>query len=123
MTASFGPYTPVRKAGDFFFVSGQIGVNPDTKIASSDIAGQTDRALQNMALALATVGLKLEDVVKATVFLTDMGNFAAMNEVYVRHFAAPRPARSAIAVRELPRVGGVTPLLIEIEAVAYKEAA
>lgn len=123
MTASFGPYTPVRQAGDFFFVSGQTGVNPDTKIASTGISEQTDQALQNMALALATAGLKLDDVVKATVFLTDMGNFAAMNEIYERHFAAPRPARSAIAVRELPRVGGDTPLLIEIEAVAYREAA
>jgi 2-iminobutanoate/2-iminopropanoate deaminase len=123
MTASFGPYTPVRQAGDFFFVSGQIGVHPETKIAPSDITGQTDQALQNMASALATAGLKLDDIVKATVFLTDMGNFTAMNEVYERHFAAPRPARSAIAVRELPRVGGDTPLLIEIEAVVYKETA
>jgi 2-iminobutanoate/2-iminopropanoate deaminase len=68
-------------------------------------------------------GLELDDVVKTTVFLTDMGNFAAMNEVYEKHFTAPHPARSAIGVRELPRVAGDTPLLVEIEAVAYKDAA
>lgn len=122
MTASYGPYTPVRQAGNFYFVSGQIGVNPETKTAPADIAGQVEQALSNMASVLAGAGLQLDDVVKTTVFLTDIGSFAGMNEEYEKHFAAPRPARSAIAVRELPRVAGDMPLLVEIEAVAYKEA-
>lgn len=123
MTASFGPYTPVKQAGNFYFVSGQIGVHPETNAAPADIAAQVEQALSNMASVLAAAGLQLDDVVKTTVFLTDIGTFAAMNEVYEKHFSAPRPARSAIAVRELPRVAGDTTLLVEIEAVAYKEAA
>lgn len=123
MSASYGPYTPVQQAGNFYFVSGQIGVNPETKTAPADIAGQVEQTLTNMASVLASAGLQLEDVVKTTVFLTDIGYFSAMNEVYEKHFAAPRPARSAIAVRELPRVAGDTQLLVEIEAVAYKDAA
>lgn len=122
MSASYGPYTPARRAGDYYFISGQVGVNPETKAAPADVAGQVDQALQNMATVLASAGLQLDDVVKTTVFLTDMSNFGAMNEVYEQHFATPRPARSAIAVRELPRVAGETPLFVEIEAVAYKEA-
>lgn len=123
MSASFGPYTPVRQAGNFYFISGQIGVNPVTKTSPADIAGQVEQTLTNLASVLASAGLQLDDVIKTTVFLTDIGNFSAMNEVYEKHFAAPRPARSAIAVRELPRVGGEVALLVEIEAVAYKEVA
>lgn len=123
MSESYGPYTPVRQAGNFYFVSGQIGVNPDTKTAPADITNQVKQTLTNMKAVLATANLQLDQVVKTTVFLTDMGNFTAMNEVYETYFSAPRPARSAIAVRELPRVAGETPLLVEIEAVAYKEAA
>lgn len=123
MSASFGPYTPVRQAGNFYFVSGQIGVHPETKTAPADIAGQVEQTLTNMASVLASAGLQLDHVVKTTVFLTDIGYFSAMNEVYEKHFASPRPARSAIAVRELPRVAGNTQLLVEIEAVAYKDAA
>jgi 2-iminobutanoate/2-iminopropanoate deaminase len=123
MTTTFGPYTPVRQAGDFLFVSGQVGVNPENKAAPKDIAGQTERALLNLENVLRKAGADLNDVVKTTVFLTDMNNFAAMNEVYEKRFDAPRPARSAVAVRELPRVAGDTELLVEIEAVAHKEGA
>lgn len=123
MSAAYGPYTPVRQAGNFYFISGQIGVHPETKAAAPDIAGQVEQTLANLEAVLAAAGLELDQVVKTTVFLTDMANFAAMNEVYEKHFAGPRPARSAVAVRELPRVAGDTTLLVEIEAVAYKEAA
>ena len=119
---TYGPYTPVREAGNLLFVSGQIGVDPNTGRATPDIEGQTRQALANLAAALKDAGASLDDVVKTTVFLVDMDDFAAMNAVYERVFAAPRPARSTIGVGELPRVGGTSKLLVEIEAVAQKAA-
>lgn len=119
---TYGPYTPVREAGNLLFVSGQIGVDPTTKQAVSDIESQTRQALANLAAILKVAGASLGDVVKTTVFLADMNDFAAMNTVYEQAFAAPRPARSTIGVRELPRIEGASKLLIEIEAVAQKVA-
>lgn len=121
MTTVYGPYTPVRRAGNLLFVSGQVGVNPANKVAPTDIAAQTERALLNLENVLREAGASLNDVVKTTIFLTNMDNYAAMNEVYERRFDAPLPARSAVAVRELPRVAGDVEILVEIEAVAYKE--
>lgn len=118
MTNTFGPYTPVRKTGSLIFISGQIGINPQTKIAPTDITAQTNQAMENMKRLLESENLSLDMVVKTTVFLTDMNNFQAMNEAYEKWFQGPRPARSAVAVRELPRVAGDTTLLVEIEAVA-----
>lgn len=119
---TYGPYTPVRRAGDLLFVSGQVGIDPTTKKAISDILQQTEQALNNLKNALENEGASLDDIVKTTVFLTHMDNFEAMNGAYEKVFATPRPARSTVGVRELPRVGDV-PLLVEIEAVACKEAA
>jgi 2-iminobutanoate/2-iminopropanoate deaminase len=121
MNQTFGPYTPIRRAGATYFVSGQVGVNPKDKTAPPDVAGQTERALLNLEAVLATEGLTLNDVVKTTIFVTDMGAFAEVNAVYEQRFDTPRPARSTVGVKELPRVGGGTDLLVEIEAVAYKE--
>jgi 2-iminobutanoate/2-iminopropanoate deaminase len=118
--STFGPYTPVKQAGNYYFVSGQIGVDPLNNAAAKDIEIQTKQAVSNLKAALQEAGLSFGDVVKTTVFLTDISNFAAMNEVYEQAFPAPRPARSTVAVRELPRVAD-EPLLVEIEAVAYKE--
>ena len=118
---TYGPYSPVCKAGNLLLVSGQVGVDPITKEASTDIVAQTEQALHNMEDVLRSVEATLQDVVKTTIFLTDMNDFAAMNSVYEKVFSAPRPARSTVSVRELPRVGGTTPIRIEIEAVAYKE--
>lgn len=123
MATTFGPYTPVRQAGNLVFVSGQVGVDPVSKAAAADMTEQTKQTLRNLAAVLADNGLTMQDVIKTTVFLTDMDYFSAMNEVYEQAFSALRPARSAVAVRELPRVAGGTKLLVEIEAVAYKEAA
>jgi len=117
---TYGPYSPVREAGNLLFVSGQVGVNPANGAAPRDIAAQTERALLNLENVLQKVGAELGDVIKTTVFLTDMANFEAMNAVYEQRFAAPWPARSTVAVRELPRVAGDTTLLIEIEAVVCK---
>jgi 2-iminobutanoate/2-iminopropanoate deaminase len=123
MSDTFGPYTPIRRAGNLYFVSGQIGIDMDTKQAVTDVAKQTHQAMQNLQNVLSTTSLDMSDVVKTTVFLADMDDFAAMNEVYETYFDAPRPARSAVAVKELPRVAGDTRLLVEIEAVAYRETA
>jgi 2-iminobutanoate/2-iminopropanoate deaminase len=117
---TYGPYTPVRQAGNLLFVSGQIGINPNTKRAAVDIETQTQQALANLAAVLKEAGAGLGDVVKTTVFLANMNDFAAMNAVYEKAFMAPRPARSAVGVRELPRLSDAAKLLVEIEAVAHK---
>lgn len=115
----FGPYTPIVKVGDMYFVSGQVGVDPVTKACHPDVASQTKQALTNLSEVLASEGLSLKDVVKTTIFLTGMSDFQIVNEEYVKNFHEPRPARSTVAVAELPRVAN-HPILIEIEAVAWK---
>jgi 2-iminobutanoate/2-iminopropanoate deaminase len=117
---TFGPYSPVRQAGDFYFVSGQVGVDMATRSASLAVGDQTRQALTNLQEALKGVNLSLNNVVKTTIFVTDMADFAEVNEVYVGFFAEPRPARSTVAVKELPRVAGSTPIKVEIEAIAIK---
>jgi 2-iminobutanoate/2-iminopropanoate deaminase len=117
--ATFGPYSPIREAGGLAFVSGQVGIDPATKATAPGIESQTEQALLNLTALLKDAGLSLSDVIKTTVFLTDMGDFAAMNAVYLQHFSAPRPARSCVAVAELPRLAD-HPLKIEIEAVALR---
>lgn len=102
-----GPYSPSRKAGQFVFTSGQIA--PD----AGDVAAQTAGCLDSLEGVLAEHGLKLSDVVKTTVFMTDMGQFAVMNEAYAKRFAQPYPARSTVQAGALPKGAAV-----EIEAVA-----
>lgn len=119
--STFGPYTPVRQAGDFLFVSGQVGVSPTTKQAPESVTDQTIQLFSNMKQLLNELGLSLNDIVKTTVFLVDMNDFSAMNEVYEKHFSTPRPARSTVSVQELPRVGGAHELRVEIEAVAHRK--
>lgn len=116
--SSFGPYSPVYKLGDFYFVSGQVGVNPKSGHSAQSIKEQTKQALENMKSLLEAVGLTMRDIAKTTVFLTNMDNFTDMNEVYEDFFDSPRPARSTVAVKELPRVG-TNPLKIEIDAIAF----
>lgn len=119
---TFGPYTPIIQAGDLYFVSGQVGVDPETKQAAKTIEEQTSQALTNLASVLDGAGLDMQNVVKTTVYLTNMEDYDAMNKVYVGHFTVPRPARAAIGVKELPRVGGDITLRVEIEAIAMKGA-
>jgi 2-iminobutanoate/2-iminopropanoate deaminase len=114
-------YTPVRQAGDFLYVSGQVGVDPATKIASPYLAPQVTQALKNLQSALEAAHASLDDVVKTTIFLVNMDDFPRVNALYEQFFDTPRPARSTVGVTALPRVAGSTRLLIEIEAVAYKE--
>ena len=112
---AIGPYSQAIDTGTFVFASGQLPVDPSTGTMPADITAQTEMSLRNVAAVLAGAGLTLANVVKTTVFLADMGDFAAMNEVYARHFPAPFPARSAVAVRTLPKNA-----LVEIEVVAVR---
>jgi 2-iminobutanoate/2-iminopropanoate deaminase len=100
---AIGPYSQAIKAGGFVFVSGQIPIDPTTGlIAQSEVAAQTDRVLQNLKAILTAAGTSLDNVVKTTVFLKSMGDFAAMNEVYARFWKKAPPARSTVEVSRLP---------------------
>jgi 2-iminobutanoate/2-iminopropanoate deaminase len=111
---AIGPYSQAIRAGDLLFVSGQIPLDPDTAaVVDGDIAAQTRRALANIGGILGAAGLGYADVVKTTVFLLDMGEFAAMNAVYAEFFPAPPPARSTVQVSRLPR-----DVRVEIDAIA-----
>lgn len=111
-----GPYSHAMVVGDLIFCSGQIPLDPATgELVPGDIAAQTGRIIDNMVAVLTASGSALDQVVKTTVFLTDMGDFAAMNEVYAARFGDHRPARSTIAVAGLPKGAR-----IEIECVAIR---
>jgi 2-iminobutanoate/2-iminopropanoate deaminase len=111
---AIGPYSQAIKAGGFVFVSGQIPIDPTTGlIAQSEVAAQTDRILQNLKAILTAAGTSLDNVVKTTVFLKSMGDFAAMNEVYARFWKKAPPARSTVEVSRLPK-----DVLVEIDVIA-----
>lgn len=111
---AIGPYSQAIAVDGWVFCSGQIPLDPSTgELVQGDIGAQTDQVLKNLAAVLEAAGGSLVNVVKTTVFLADMGDFAGMNEVYARHFGDHRPARAAVAVRTLPKNVDV-----EIEAVA-----
>lgn len=112
--AAIGPYSQAIAANGFLFISGQLPIDPATgNFAEGGIRELTRQSLENVKSILAEAGLTLADVVKTTVFLADMSDFAAMNEVYTEYFTAPAPARSAVAVKTLPKGG-----LVEIEVIA-----
>jgi len=101
---AIGPYSQAIKAGGFVFLSGQIPLDPATgALVSGGIAEQTERVLQNLGAILSASGTSFDRVVKTTVYLADMSEFAAMNEVYGRYFPAPAPARATIQAARLPR--------------------
>ena len=102
--AAIGPYSQAVRAGSFLFVSGQIPLDPDTgTIVEGDIAVQTHRVFRNLTAILEAGGASLANVVRTTVYLADMNDFAAMNAVYATYFASPAPARSTIQAARLPR--------------------
>ncbi len=115
--AAIGPYSQAIDSGaGIVFVSGQLPINPATgAFPEGGIRDQTRQSLSNARAILEAAGLGLQDVVKTTVFLADMADFAAMNEVYAQFFAAPFPARSAVAVKTLPKGA-----LVEIECIAAR---
>ncbi|HLL70211.1 MAG TPA: RidA family protein [Pyrinomonadaceae bacterium] len=114
---AIGPYSQAIRIGDFVFTSGQIPIDPQTgAFVEGGIAEQTERVLRNLAEVLRAAGTGLEGVVKTTVFLADMDDFAAMNEVYGRFFSSEPPARSTVQAARLPRDARV-----EIEAIAVRK--
>jgi 2-iminobutanoate/2-iminopropanoate deaminase len=123
-TKTYGPYSPVRVVGDWAFVSGQIGVEAKNQSTSELVEVQTEVALSNLESALGSVGFNKSDIVKTTIFLTDMADFGALNKVYSEFFEGleNKPARSTVAVKELPRVVKGLDLKVEIDAIAYKGA-
>jgi 2-iminobutanoate/2-iminopropanoate deaminase len=101
---AIGPYSQAIKANGFLFISGQIAIDPATKqIVEGDIRAQTERVLENLKGIVEAAGSSLDRVVKTTVFLKDMGEFAAMNEIYARYFPKDPPARATVEVARLPR--------------------
>jgi 2-iminobutanoate/2-iminopropanoate deaminase len=114
-----GPYSQAIDTGDLVFLAGQVGLDPGTgEIVDGGVAAQADRALRNLGAVLDACGLGFPDVAKTTVFLTDIGDFAAVNEVYARFFGDSPPARSTFAVAALPRGA-----LVEIEAIGSRPRA
>lgn len=111
------PYSPIRQAGNLLFTAGQIGRNPDTLIAEPGIEPQMHQTMKNLIYHLENNGSSLSDVVKITIFLTNMDDYAKCNEIYAQYVTEPYPARTAVAVAELPRVADVD-LVVEIEAIA-----
>ena len=110
-----GPYNHAVRVGDLLFCAGQIPIEPATgNLVEGDIKVQTDRVLQNVQAILEAQGLTFAHVVKSTVFLTDLANFAGMNEIYAKYFTSDFPARSTIQVAGLPKAASV-----EIEVVAH----
>lgn len=111
---AIGPYSQGIKVGDFYYFSGQLPINPKTGVMPEGIVEQTTQSLLNIKGLLESQGLGFENVVKTTVFLDSMDDFAAMNDVYATFFSAPYPARSAVEVAKLPKAA-----LVEVEVIAY----
>lgn len=111
---AIGPYSQAIRAGGLVFTSGQVAIDPATQqLVAGDIAAQTDRVLKNLAGLLQAAGTSLDKAVRCTVFLKNMGDFAAMNEVYGRYFNSAPPARTTVEAARLPK-----DLLVEIDVIA-----
>ena len=113
--AALGPYSQAYEANGFVFTAGELGIDPQTGKLPEVIAAQAEQACKNIEAILEASGLSMMNVIKTTCFLADMGDFAAMNAVYEKHFSGAFPARSAVAVKTLPKGG-----LVEIEVIAHK---
>jgi len=112
---AIGPYSQAMRAGDFVFLSGQIPLDPGTgQLVAGGIAEQTHQVLKNLGAVLEAAGASYAGVVKTTVYLADMGEFAAMNEIYGTYFSSPAPARATVQAARLPR-----DVRVEIDAIAY----
>jgi 2-iminobutanoate/2-iminopropanoate deaminase len=110
-----GPYSPAIRAGNLLFISGQVGFDPATgALIDGDISAQTDQVMRNIGALLEAAGTDFAHVVRTTVFLADMGEFAVMNAVYARYVVDPPPARSTVQVAALPRNARV-----EIDVIAF----
>jgi 2-iminobutanoate/2-iminopropanoate deaminase len=114
---AIGPYSQAIKANGLIFVSGQVAIDPATQqVIEGDVAAQTERAMKNLSAILAASGSRLDQVLRSTVFLKSMDDFAAMNAVYAKYFSASPPARSTVEVARLPK-----DVLVEIDVIAQAE--
>lgn len=113
--AAIGPYSQGISAGDMVFVSGQTPLRADGTLVDGSVAEQTEQCLKNILEVLLAAGLTMDAVVKCTVYMTDLGKFSEMNEVYAKRFRAPFPARATVQVSALPKGAGV-----EIDAIAVR---
>lgn len=114
---AIGPYSQAIEANGLVYTSGQLPIDPSTgAFAPGGIQEQTHQSLKNIKAILEAAGTGMNKIIKTTVYLSDMSNFAAMNEVYAQYFQAPYPARSAVAVKDLPKAA-----LVEIEVIATKD--
>ena len=111
--AAIGPYAQAVRADHMLFASGQLGVDPQTGALMPDVTTQAHQAMKNLGAVLAAAGMGYQHIVKTTVFLKDMADFAAVNEVYASYFSGSYPARSCVQVAALPKGG-----LVEIECIA-----
>lgn len=114
-TPAIGPYSPGLAVGDLVFISGQIALDHEGRTVAVVASDQARKALENMQAQLAEAGLGMDAVVKTTIFLADMDDFASVNDVYTEFFTAPYPARSTVQVARLPK-----DLKVEIEAIAVR---
>jgi 2-iminobutanoate/2-iminopropanoate deaminase len=116
--AAIGPYSQAIRSGEFVFCSGQLGLDPATGEFAGGIEAQAERSLRNLQSVLDAAGLSFDDVVKTTIFLADVDDFATVNAIYAKFMPDPPPARSTIGVGALPKGG-----LVEIEAIARRPMA
>lgn len=118
---AIGPYSPAVKLGDFVYMSGQIPVDPSTnELVEGGIVEQTHQVLRNMEALLSEMNLEMRHVVKTTVFMTDLSEFAAMNEIYATYFTNPFPARSTVQVGALPKGAKVEIECLVIDTLVYE---
>lgn len=110
---AIGPYSQAIEANGFLFISGQLGVTAEGKFAGEDVRAQAEQSMLNLKAILAQTGLGFENAVRTTIFLANIEDFTAVNEIYAKFFSEPYPARSTIAVKTLPKGG-----LVEIELIA-----
>ena len=116
--AAIGPYSPAAAVGNELYCSGQLGLDPETGALADGVAAQAEQAVTNLGALLTASGFTYDDIVKTTIFLVDLADFATVNEIYGRAFTQPYPARSTIQVAALPKGG-----LVEIEAIAKRGGA
>lgn len=113
--AAVGPYSHANAEGETIYISGQLGLDPETGVLAEGVEAQAKTAFENLKTILTEAGVSFENVVKTTVFLTDMNDFAAVNDIYAQYFTADYPARSCVQVAALPKGAS-----FEIEAIAAK---
>jgi len=118
---AIGPYSPAVKLGDFVYVSGQLPLDIEGKLVEGDIQEQAYQVLKNMEAVLAEMNLEMRHIVKTTVFLTDLSDFNALNEIYATYFSDPYPARSTIQVAALPKGAKIEIEAIVIDTLVYEQ--